>query len=106
MNKRPCIDVSELTEMEAREWVQSAGKVAEELSCPSGVCGFQARHLPSVADALQQILDNTRMKINFLESVKITYPANRPISVHEEQAYLRKVEEIVLCVLQNIYSCQ
>lgn len=63
MSDKPCIDAGALTEWKARKWLCAIGRMAEELSRPSGVCSFQARHLPSVADVLTQILDNTRKKL-------------------------------------------
>ncbi|HFE7522446.1 TPA: hypothetical protein ACGAD2_003033 [Salmonella enterica subsp. enterica serovar Newport] len=106
MSDKPYIDAGDLTEWKARKWLLAMGMTAKELSCPEGVCGFQILHLPSVADELTKILDNIRQKINYMESVKISYSADRPIPVHEELEYLCKTEAVLSCAFQNVNSCQ
>ncbi|EDR7078751.1 hypothetical protein KG365_003577 [Salmonella enterica] len=104
MSDKICINAQDLTEQETKEWLCKIGETAKELRTPSGVFHFQAMRLPSVAKELNEILDNTRRKINYLESVRTTYSADRPISVHEELEFLYKLEGLLEEAFQSVQT--
>ncbi|EBD7602499.1 hypothetical protein C5J58_25310 [Salmonella enterica] len=104
MSDKIRINAQDLTEQETKEWLCKIGETAKELRTPSGAFRFQAMRLPSVAEELNKILENTRRKINYLESVRTTHSADRPISVHEELEFLRKLEGLLEEAFQSVHT--
>ncbi|EHJ8971141.1 hypothetical protein G6S35_003091 [Salmonella enterica] len=104
MSDKIRINAQDLTEQETKEWLCKIGETAKELRTPSGAFRFQVMRLPSVAEELNKILENTRRKINYLESVRTTHSADRPISVHEELEFLRKLEGHLEEAFQSVHT--
>lgn len=102
MNEKPYINTGDMSESDAKKWILSMAKVADVLGTPAGAFHFLAMSLPSLAESLQDLLDDTRLKINFLESVQIDRSAGRPISVHEELEALRRIDDSLSCAFQII----
>lgn len=104
LGQNPIIDAAGLDDSQAGVWLKEMAEAALSVR-GGGVTSFAVTRLPKLADELQVVLDDTSIKINYLESVQITRPADQTISVQEDLQVLRATAQAILDSLQSIETC-
>lgn len=104
LSQKPSINAAGLDDSQAGAWLKEMAEAALSVR-GGGVTGFAVTRLPKLADELQVVLNDTSKKINYLESVQITRPADQTILVQEDLQALRATAQAILDSLQSIALC-